>query len=209
MGETIQGAAKRIDIEVDPEVAARRNALFDKYIAPYKNLIYWACIQYSDSSENVEENYTMALTNLFRGIETYDPTRPIQPWIHFITKRLVMNINKDRYDEKKFLDESRDPHACCDSFCDDNEPRWNTMSLDNYRELYNDEILAALDEMKPIYRDALLLQQAGYSLVEIADIEYRKGTLSSRNIDTVKSRLFLARQYMQKKITRDGKRKTD
>lgn len=81
--------------------------------------------------------------------------------------------------------------------------------MDNWREMYSDEILAVLDEMKPIYRDALLLQQAGYSLIEITDIEFEKGTLSSRNIDTVKSRLFLARQYMKERITRDGKRKTD
>lgn len=209
MGEAVQRAAERVDKEVNPEVAARRNALFEKYIVPYKKLIYWCCIQYSDESENVEENYTMALTNLFRGIETYDPEKPIKPWIHFVTKRFVMNINKDRYKEIQIRDEMRDVNVCCDDICDDDEPSWNVMGLDNYRELYNDDILAALDSMKPIYRDALLLQQAGYSLIEIADIEYDKGTLSSRNIDTVKSRLFLARQYMKEKITRDGKRKTD
>lgn len=209
MGEAIQGAAKRFDNEVNPEVAARRNALFEKYIIPHRNLIYWVCIQWSDESENVEENYTMALTNLFRGIETYDPTRPIKPWIHFITKRFVMNINKARYDHNQLRDASSNINVCCDDLCDEDEPKWNVMCLDNYRDLYSDEVLTALDSMKPIYRDALLLQQAGYSLVEIADIEYKKGTLSSRNIDTVKSRLFLARQYMKKKLTRDGKIKID
>lgn len=209
MGEAVQRAAERIDKELIAEVAARRNALFEKYIVPHKKLIYWCCIQYSDFSENVEENYTMALTNLFRGIETYDPTRPIKTWIHFVTKRYVMNINKDRYKDRQIRDEMHDVGICCDDVCAEDEPRWNVMGLENYRELYNDDILAVLDKMKPIYRDALILQQAGYSLIEIADIEYEKGTLSSRNIDTVKSRLFLARQYMKDKITRDGKRKTD
>lgn len=210
MGESIQAeAGKRVDNEVNPETAARRNALFRKYIEPYKNLIYWLCIQYSDNSENVEENYTLALTNLFRGIETYDPSKPIKPWIHFVTKRFVWNINKSRYLEQQVQDVSRDVFACCDEICADDEPKWNVMGMDNWREMYSDEILAVLDEMKPIYRDALLLQQAGYSLIEITDIEYEKGTLSSHNIDTVKSRLFLARQYMKERITRDGKRKTD
>ena len=81
------------------------------------------------------------------------------------------------------------------------------MGLENYRELYSDDILAVLDSMKPIHKDALLLQEAGYSLKEIADIEYDKGTLKYRNIETVKSRLFLARQYLKKYLTRDGKRK--
>ena len=45
-------------------------------------------------------------------------------------------------------------------------------------------------------------------LKEIAEIEYRNGALESRNIETVKSRLFLARQQLQQLLTRDGKRRT-
>lgn len=79
------------------------------------------------------------------------------------------------------------------------------MGIDNYRELYNDDILNALDQLKPQYRRALLYQQAGYRLKEIAEIEYRNGALESRNIETIKSRLFLARQTLQQLLTRDGK----
>jgi len=93
-----------------------------------------------------------------------------------------------------------------DDVIDDDEISGNVMGVDNYRELYNDDILSILDEMKPIHRDALLLQEAGYSLREIADIEFKKGTLKSKNVETVKSRLFLARQYLKKHLTRDGKR---
>lgn len=205
MGEAIQEAAKRVDREINPEVAGRRNALFEKFILPYKNLIYWCCKQYSDAPENVRENYALALTNLFRGIETYDPEKSIQTWIHIVTRRYVMNINKSRYNEKQLID----PTASCDTACYNDKPSWKEMTVQDYKKFYNDEIVAALDSMKPIYRDALLLQQAGYSLVEIANIEFEKGTLNSRNIDTVKSRLFLARQHMKKRITRYGNKKID
>lgn len=209
MGEAIQEATgERIDHEINPEVSARRNALFDKYISPYKNMIYKLCIKYSDKSEDVEENYTIVLTTLFRGIETYDPSREIKTWIHIVTKRQVFEINRKRAQDDN-RDRDHDVHAVCDNILDDDRISANCMCLENYRELYNDDILAALDAMKPMYKDALLLQMAGYSLQEIADIEFEKGNLSSRNIDTVKSRLFLARQYMRDKITRDGKRKTD
>ena len=40
------------------------------------------------------------------------------------------------------------------------------------------------------------------------EIEYQNGALESRNIDTIKSRLFLARQQLQQLLTRDGKRRT-
>lgn len=208
MGETIRKAAGELDNGLNPEVAARRNALFDKYIRPYFNMVYKLCIQYSNRSEDVEENYSIVLTTLFRGIETYDPSREIKTWIHIVTKRQVFEVNRKRAKEDN-RDRDQDVHDICDNIMDDDHISSNCMCLENYREFYNDDILAALDSMKPMYKDALLLQMAGYSLQEIADIEFEKGNLTSRNIDTVKSRLFLARQYMREKITRDGKRKTD
>lgn len=60
----------------------------------------------------------------------------------------------------------------------------------NYREFYNDDILRALDPLRPIYREALLLQQAGYKLEEIVEISYRNGNMKSRSLDTMKSRIF-------------------
>lgn len=208
MGEALHAAAERPDNELNPEVASRRNALFDKYIRPYFNMIYKLCIRYSDSSVDVEENYSIVLTTLFRGIETYDPSREIKTWIHIVTKRQVFEINRKRAKEDN-RDRDHDIHVVSEDLLEDDTPSANCMCLENYRQLYNDDILAALDSMKPMYKEALLLQMAGYSLQEIADIEFEKGNLSSRNIDTVKSRLFLARQYMREKITRDGKRKTD
>lgn len=208
MERAIRTASGRIDHEVTPEVVLRRNALFDKYIRPYFNMIYKLCIKYSDHSSDVEENYSIALTTLFRGIETYDPEREIKTWIHIVTKRQVFETNRKRAKENNF-DRDQDVYDIIDDWLDEDAVNSNCMSLENYRLLYNDDILAALDSMKPMYREALLLQMAGYSLQEIAEIEFEKGNLNSRNIDTVKSRLFLARQYMREKITRDGKRKTD
>jgi DNA-directed RNA polymerase specialized sigma24 family protein len=83
------------------------------------------------------------------------------------------------------------------------------MTTENYREHVGDPLYNALQSLKPMYRDALLLQDAGYSLKEIAEIEYQKGTLASKNIDTVKSRLHLARQHIKSKVTRYGQSKTD
>lgn len=52
-----------IDKETDPEVAARRNKLFNQYVAPYYNMIYKLCIRYSYKSQNVQENYIEVLIN--------------------------------------------------------------------------------------------------------------------------------------------------
>lgn len=203
--ETSQGK-QYIDRETDPEVAARRNALFKRYVTPFYNMIYKLCIKYSFSSYNVEENYTEVLVNLFRGIETYDPRRPIRTWLHICTKRHVFALERRRQAKNIPACDSGDIETFGDGIYDEDDISGNVMGIDNYRDLYNDDILAVLDELKPIHRDAFILQEAGYSLQEIVEIEYRKGTLKSKNINTVKSRLFLARQYLKKHLTRDGDR---
>lgn len=210
MEESLHQTA-RYDREVDPEVIERRRALFDKYVAPFYNMIYSLVRDYSSSKskEIVEENYTIVLTTLYRGIETYNPEKPIRTWLHIVTKRQVFEIEERRRRYENLMDYDQNVYALVDDAVNVESPSENVMGIENYRELYNDDILAVLDSMNPIHRDALLLQEAGYSLKEIAEIEQKKGTLKSGNIDTVKSRLFLARQKLKRELNRNGERKTD
>lgn len=206
MEETLYEAIT--DPELDPKVAELRNSLFEKYVTPYLNMVYKLCINYTYNPANVEENYTEVLVNFYRRIETYDPSRSIHTWLHIVTKRHIAEIERKRKRDDN-RDYSQDIETFEDCIGNDEGVSGNVMGVENYRELYNDDILSVLDEMKDIHRDAFILQEAGYSLKEIAEIEYKKGTLKSRNIETVKSRLFLARQFLKKHLTRDGKRKID
>lgn len=207
MGESLH-SSKGQPRDLDPEVVRRRTDLFEKYVTPYYNMIYKLVMKYSYHPANVQENYNEVLVNLFRGIDTYDPSRSIKTWLHIVTKRHVYELER-----RRLRDDNRNNDHDIDTFEDEvpasSKPSSNLMGVDNYRDFYSDEILEVLDMMKPIHRDALILQEAGYSLKEIADIEFHKGTLKSHNIETVKSRLYLARQFMKKHLTRDGKRKMD
>lgn len=171
-------------------------------------MIYKLCMNYSNSHDHVMENYTEVLVNFYRRIETYDPTRSIHTWLHIVTKRQVFELERQRQRHNN-KDYDNDIECYRDEIIDDCDTSGNVIGIDNYRQLYNDEILSVLDEMKPIHRDAIILQEAGYSLKEIAEIEFNKGTLKSKNIETIKSRLFLARQYLKKHLTRDGERIAD
>lgn len=190
------------DKSLDPESVRRRTALFHQYVWPHRNLIYALCIRYTYNQEDIADNYNEVLVNFFKYIATYDPKRSIQTWLHIVTKRYVADLNY-RNSQFKRSDDVDVHELISDLLTEDNQSA-AIMGLDNYRELYNDEILRALDSLRPIYREALLLQQAGYKLSEIMDISYRRGNLRSRNIETVKSRLFLAKLQMRKLITRDG-----
>lgn len=204
--EEVRRTRRGPEYELNPEVAERRNELFNRYIMPHLNLVYWLCIKYSDDPENVEENYTCSLTNIFRGIETYNPEMPIATWIHIVTKRYVLNLNKGRHGDASRRDRTDDIGCFCDTYtaATREEPSYRCMDETNYREFYSDGILEALDKMNPVYRDALILQQAGYSMTEIAAIEYEKGTLKSQNVDTVKSRLFQARKQIREHLQLHG-----
>lgn len=191
----------------EEESVLRRTELFNKYVIPHKNLIYSLCIRYSFSPGEIEDNYNEVLINFFKYIETYDPSRPVLTWLHIVTKRFIndLNIRNTQYKRSDDVDVSE---IACAVFSDE-EVSCNSMSMDNYHQLYNDNILKALEEIKPIYREALLLQQAGYKLHEIMEISHRNGNLKVRNIETVKSRLFLAKSQMRKLIDRNGERKTE
>lgn len=213
MEDTLRDADRGIgyDRDLDPEVAERRNILFQRYITPYFNMIYKLSIKYTKDSEDIPENYNIVLTTLFRGIETYNPEKDIRTWIHIVTKRQIFESDKRRmrYQQERACWHGSGSLRSDDELEDveDLSARW--FDEDNYRRFYNDDILSVLDSMNPIHRDALILQEAGYSLKEIAEIEYKKGTLDSRNIDTVKSRLFLARRTLRNKLTSNGTRKAD
>jgi RNA polymerase sigma factor (sigma-70 family) len=193
------------DPESDPEVIARRTALFNKYITPFINMIFKLVVRYSNSPDNVEENYSEVLVNFYRYIETYDPSRPIRTWIHICVKRQVFACERQRqaHNNKDYDNDIEDYEE--ELFADDHISS-NMLGVDNWRELYSADIVSVLDELKPRHRDALILQEAGYSLKEIAEIEYAKGSLKTPNIETIKSRLRLARQHLKNNITRDGKR---
>lgn len=173
-------------------------------------MIYKLCIKYTANPEDIRDNYTEVLTNMYKYIETYDSGWSIQTWLHIVTKRCVFDLDQKRQKYQNMW--NRDNEA--DTFTNDMDAddmehtSYRAMNLSNYKEFYNDDILDALEQLKPSYKRALLLQQAGYKLKEIAEIEYKNGALESRNIETVKSRLFLARQQLQQLLTRDGNRRT-
>jgi RNA polymerase sigma factor (sigma-70 family) len=180
----------------------KRTELFNRYVLPHRNMVYKLCIEYSRPASDVEDNYNEVLINFFKYIETYDPSRSIQTWLHIVTKRLVCDLNRRNGTFRRNDDVDVAEIA-------DNIPESGGYETDAHDclSLYGDEVLEALDSLKPIYRETLLLQQAGYKLHEIMEISYRNGNLKTRNLETVKSRLFLAKQQMRQLITRDGKRR--
>lgn len=175
-----------------------------KNIIPHKGMIYDISIKFTREQRHIEDNYSDALVAMFRYIETYNPQRDIKSWIYAVATRLIFDANtrngRIAINHHINVDQVVDDMVGDDSGC-------NCMGLENYREHYNDDILQALDTLSPIHKEALLLQQAGYKVEEIAEITFQNGTLRSKSTETIKSRLYLAKQGMQRLINNKGEKR--
>jgi RNA polymerase sigma factor (sigma-70 family) len=190
------------------ESIEERTLLFEELIHPNINLVYKLSIRFSNNPQDIDENYNECLANLFRYVHTYDRSRSLANWIFICCKRLIYDLNQKRA-AFQTTDDVNPENIVSHYAGEPSGVSGNRMGLDNYREFYNDDILRAVDRLNPIYREALLLQQAGYKLEEIMEIAHRNGSLKNPNIETVKSRLFLAKQKMRQMIDRDGNSKDE
>lgn len=191
------------------EERKRKHALFNQYVTPHLNMIYKLVIQYSMNKSYVDDNYSECLINYYNYIDTYDPSRAIRTWLHIVCKRFVHNLEMRRVKSTQATTDDVSIENSEEVAYDPSVVSENVLSVENWRTMYNDDILFAIESLKPIYKEAFILQQAGYKLHEIVEISYQNGNLKSRNIDTIKSRLFLARQQLQTLLTRNGDLRTD
>ncbi len=186
---------------IDEEVTARKTKLFKELIEPNLNMVYKLCLQYSRCSDYVQDNYTEVLANFYKYIESYDEKRSVLTWIHIVTKRYVFNADAKREENLPYsLDTSM-------QIIDNGHNECNFLTPDNYAQFYSDDVLNAIESLGEVYKRTLMLQMAGYKLTEIVEITHKEGILKTKNIETVKSRLFLARSQLKKLLNRDGTRK--
>jgi RNA polymerase sigma factor (sigma-70 family) len=187
-----------------------RYELYKKYVIPYSRLIYWMCIKHSSSRYYLKDNYQEVLAVLFNGIHTYNPERgDIKTWLCAVAKHTVWDLN-EKYCKYSHCNTANEPDLSqiADDYCYyDVENSSKCDYLINYRLLFSDDILDALEQLSPILRETLLLYLSGYKLREIADISYKSGNLKIKNIETVKSRLYYARNQMRRLIDEHGNRR--
>lgn len=196
------GKANSSPYLTDEESVRTRTVLFHKYVYPYRNLIYHICIKQTRDKENIDNNYNEVLINFFKYVSSYDPRREVKTWLYAITVRMLADLERKN---NRFTREGDVGAMRMEQLPD--TPCTAEVTPENYRELFSDEIVEALEQIGRNYREALLLQMGGYKLEEIMEILYQRGCLRTRNLETTKSRIFLAKKKLRERLTRDGKRK--
>lgn len=178
-----------------------RKLLFEKYIVPNLDYIKRLVNRYTYNKSNVDDYYSEALENFFKYILSYDPAKPLHTWIHIVIRRFCQELarKEDTYECHEFASD-----ILKDEIYNTEDPSYVGVGYDEYEQYLSDDVYNAVNALKPIYKEALLLQVAGFTLEEITDKLYEEGKLKNRNIETVKSRVFLAKMQLRKLITRDG-----
>ena len=177
----------------------RKGELFNKYIKPNYDFIRQLCERYTASKHDVDENFNDVLLNFYLYIETYDESRDLRTWLHVVTKRHIFSM-----DEKRRM---RDNSIQGTEYDIDKAPSCEIESYDeseDYEKIYSDGIVRTLRSMPRIYRQAFMMQHHGMSLKEIAKALKESGDLKSGNINTVKTRIHVARKIFKESIDSEG-----
>ena len=118
--------------QLNEESVQRRTNLFNLYVLPHLNLVYKLCINYSYSQEDIADNYIEVLTNFYKYIDSYDPARSIQTWLHIVTKRLIADLNIRRM--KYLRSDDINVQDINEVIPLETEKGANCMNIDNYTQ---------------------------------------------------------------------------
>jgi len=207
------------DRERDPAVIAKRHELWNKYIVPNFKFVDYLCAKYivNKTGETFNEIRFLCLTYLFKGIETFKPerytgTKPdkaLQNWIHIVCKRFIHNYEEGLWKESNMAKDNVEISDMVDTdgMFLDSESSSAVVTLDNYESQFGDEMLEAYSRLKPLQREAFILQHQGLSIAEIRKIQIQRGNLSAASgCDAVKKSMQRGRVIIKKCLDQYGKK---
>jgi len=176
--------------------------LFNMYILPEKDFIWRICRKYARSLNQCQEYYNEALYIAFIGVHTYKTDYSIRIWLYVIIKRSINRWSTKEAQKPKHENFS-DIENLSTSLLVLNS---NTYIGSDYNQFnYTDDLMTALEMIRPASKEAILLQQSGFTIKEISKKLFEKGLLKNQNLNTVRSVLFVGKHRLREILNRDGK----
>ncbi|HRE91262.1 MAG TPA: sigma-70 family RNA polymerase sigma factor [Myxococcota bacterium] len=146
-------------------------------------MVYRLALRTLRNPADAEDTTQEVFLKMNKYLDSYDPTRPLPPWLGRITWHTCLRRLGERRPER---DELGDAYTLSDS-SDDASPESNVANREAERLL-----VAALDKLPAQDRFLIDLRyREGQSDVEVADA-------TGMNVNTVRTRLFRARQALKK-----------
>lgn len=179
-----------------------REKRFNELIVPHFDFIRSLVSYYSDHPQYVDENFNTLLFDFYRYIHTYNGERPLKTWLHSVVRNNVGTINKERSKEaSKIADAEFNP-------VEKSKRPDNTIDLENglltLADSISDDVYSALLSLQPLRLSVFVLHIQGYSIEEIAKIEFERGHLSKLSNDIVKNHIFWAKKTLREILISHG-----
>ncbi len=153
--------------------------LLDRYKARIFSYVLRLVKNRADAEDLTQETFIKA----FKGLASYDPSRPLISWLFRIAHNSVVDLSRKQRTTTVSLDADENPPEIEDG----------SLSLEAAAEKRSDEELVErlLRALPEIYREVMILRhKEGLEVAEIARI-------AQVPVGTVKARLFRAREALQ------------
>ena len=159
--------------------------LFEKYIVPNLDEIRSLVFFYSSNKQEVDSNYNFVLTEMYKYIHSYDPSKSLKTWIHIVARRGTQFQNKKQYQ----------------AHCHD-----HGLSYDFDHDNGDD------DDVLECGGGSTTMVVGNVIHEEIVNIEYQRGYIDRNDPDaakTIQNRIYMAKKIIKKTLAEYGITKTD
>ena len=197
MGFIGRKGRKRISAQISNE---EKDRLFNLYIKPNFNSIRTLTQRYTDRQLDVDANFNYVISQMHRYFASYNPDMSLETWLHIVTKRYCFGQNKIRAKVNSMVDGSM--------FRSDGELSrgGHTYEINPFSlmDSVSDDVYYALTKVSTEYLSVFLLRMQGYSIKEIAEMEYSRGHITIISEKEIKKRLSTCRKELKELLAKRG-----
>lgn len=173
-----------------------RRESFREEALPHLDAVYRFALRLSGSPDRAQDLVQDTYYRAYRSWEQYTPGTRCKSWLFTICRNVFLRGRErnQRHDEILSEQAPEDPRtlsreAPVFAASKDSDPEG-----DFFRELVDDEVLEAIDELPEEYREAVVLSDLeGLPYAEVAEV-------LEVPVGTVKSRLFRGRRRLQEQL---------
>jgi len=167
---------------------------YAELLSRYKDSIYFMLLKMVNNRDDAEDLTQMTFLRAYRAFDRYDPTRPFEHWLMRITANLFVDYLRRRRRRVEYSLDAPVPTSdgdgeACDIPDSREEPQMMLM-----KDLMDERIEAALDNLPAVYRQAVLL-------TDVADFTYDEAAAAvGCPIGTLRSRVHRGRNMLRTQL---------
>ena len=173
-----------------------RDRSFEEEALPLMDAVYRFALRLCKSPDRAQDLTQDTFLRAYQNWEKYTPGTQAKSWLFTICRNLFLRREerKKRHDEIVTTVADKDPKQISREATVFLAVRDRDPEGEFWRQVVDDEVLAAIDELPDEFREAVVLS-------DLEDMSYQEiSEIMDVPVGTVKSRLFRGRRILQKRL---------